>query len=152
MNRFESFKPKSTKSDGRSDWRELEMEPGFRQEFKDWGRSDQLRFALLPSGVTRFVIRNIAPSADRSFSSGLNGSDLKQMSERQRMKTFPEYCRHLEYCFDGKPMYLQNMSNKQEHQSYQNIIYTSILVTKESSSIYMWDQYNRYVGWKLALH
>ena len=30
---------------------------------------------LLPSGVTRFVIRNIAPSANRSCSSGLNGSD-----------------------------------------------------------------------------
>ena len=53
---------------------------------------------------------------------------------------------------DDEPVYLQNMSNKQEHQSYQNIIHTSILVTKESSNIYMLDQYNRYVGGKSALH
>ena len=35
---------------------------------------------MFPSGVTKFVIRNIAPSADRSCSSGLNGSDPEQMS------------------------------------------------------------------------
>ena len=80
--RSESFKPKFTKSDGRSDLRELEMEPGFGQEFKNGGRSDQLKFALLPSKVARFVIMNIAPSADRSCSSGLNGSDPEEMSER----------------------------------------------------------------------
>ena len=95
LNRSESFKPKFTKSDGRSNWRELEMEPGFGQEFKNWGSSDQLRYALMPSWVARFVIRNIAPFTDRSCSSGLNGSDLEQMSEWERMKTFPECHRHL---------------------------------------------------------
>ena len=35
----------------------------------------------LPSGVAKFVIRNISLSADRSCSSGLNGSDPEQMSE-----------------------------------------------------------------------
>ena len=54
-----------------------------------------------------FVVRNIAPSADRSCSFGLNGSDPEQMSERQRMKTFLECRRHLECCFDSEPMYLQ---------------------------------------------
>ena len=58
------------------------MEPGFRQEFKNRGRSDKLRFTLFPSGVARFVVRNIAPSVDRSCSSGMNGSDPKQISER----------------------------------------------------------------------
>ena len=50
-------------------------------------------------------IRNIAPSADISCSSGLNGSDLEKMSERQRMNTFPECHRHLEYCLDSEPKY-----------------------------------------------
>ena len=72
------------------------LEPGFRQVFKDWGRSYQIKFSLFPSGVARFVVNNIAPSADRSCSFGMNGSDPKQMSERQRMKTFPECCKHLE--------------------------------------------------------
>ena len=35
MNIFESFKPKFTEVDGRSDLRELEMEPRFGQEFKN---------------------------------------------------------------------------------------------------------------------
>ena len=82
------------------------MEPRFGQEFKDQGRLDKLIFALFPSGVARFVTRNIAPSADRSCSSGLNGSDLEQMSERQIMKAFPQCHIHLEYCFDCEPMYL----------------------------------------------
>ena len=59
------------------------LEPGFGQVLKDRGRSDQLKFALLPSRVTRFVVRNIAPSMDKSYSSGLNGSDPEQMSERK---------------------------------------------------------------------
>ena len=63
-----------------------------------------------------------------------------------------ECSKHLEQLFDDKLVYLQNMSNKQEHQSYQKIIHTSILVTKESSNIYMWNQNNRYVGWKSALN
>ena len=72
------------------------LEPGFGEVFKDRGRSDQLKFSFLPSGVAKFVVRNIAPSADRSCSSGLNGSDPKQISERQRVKTFPECYKHLE--------------------------------------------------------
>ena len=44
----------------------------------------------------RTVVRNIAPSMDKSCSSGLNGSDPEQMSEQQRMKTFPECHKHLE--------------------------------------------------------
>ena len=51
---------------------------------------------LLPSGVARFVVRNIAPSVDRSCSSGLNGSDPEQISEQKRVKTFPKCCKHLE--------------------------------------------------------
>ena len=62
---------------------------------------------LLPSGVAIFVVRNIAPSMDISCSSGLIGSNPEQMSERQRMKTFPECYRHLEYCFDYEPVYLE---------------------------------------------
>ena len=57
------------------------MEPGFGQGFKDLGRSDQLKFYLFPSGVTRFVIKNIAASVNKSCSSSLNGSDPEQMSE-----------------------------------------------------------------------
>ena len=57
------------------------LEPRFRQVFKDKGRLDQLKFALFPSRVTRFVIRNIAPSADISFFFGLNGLDPEKMSE-----------------------------------------------------------------------
>ena len=53
------------------------------------------------------VTRNISPSADRSCFFGLNGSDLEQMSEGQRMKTFPECHRHLEYCFDSELVYLK---------------------------------------------
>ena len=72
------------------------MEPGFGQEFKDLGRLDRIIFALFPSGVAIFVIRFIASSADRCCSSSLNGSDIEQMSEPQRMKTFPECCKQLE--------------------------------------------------------
>ena len=53
------------------------------------------------------VIRNISPSADRSCSSGLNGSDPEQKGERQRMKTFPGCRRHLKCFFDSEPVYLQ---------------------------------------------
>ena len=35
----------------------------------------------IPSGVTKFVIRNISPFADRSCSSSQNGSNPEQMSE-----------------------------------------------------------------------
>ena len=56
----------------------------------------------IPSGVSRFVIRNIGPSADRSCSFGLNGLDPEQMSEQQRMKTFLGCHRHLECCFDNE--------------------------------------------------
>ena len=35
----------------------------------------------IPTRVAKFVIRNISPSADRSCSSGMNGSDPEQMSE-----------------------------------------------------------------------
>ena len=52
------------------------------------------------------VSRNISPSADRSCSNGLNGSDLEQMSERQGMKTLPGCCRHQEYYFDTEHVYL----------------------------------------------
>ena len=53
------------------------------------------------------VSRNISPSADRSYSSSLNGSDPEQMSERQRMNTLPGCCRNLECFFDSEPVYLQ---------------------------------------------
>ena len=53
------------------------------------------------------IIRNIAPSVDRSCFYGLNGSDPEQMSERQRMKNLPGCHRHLECFFDSEPMYLQ---------------------------------------------
>ena len=53
------------------------------------------------------VIRNISPSADKICSSYLNGSNPEQMSERQRMNTFPRCCRHLECCFNCEPVYLQ---------------------------------------------
>ena len=114
LNIYESFKPKFTESDGRSDWRELEMELGFRQEFKNRGRLDQLIYALIPNGVARFVIKNISPSTDRSYSSSLNGLDPEQMSERQRMKTFPGCCRHLECCFDSEPVYLQTCKHSKD--------------------------------------
>ena len=35
------------------------------------------------------VVENIAPSANRSCSSSLNGSDPEQISEQQKVKTFP---------------------------------------------------------------
>ena len=57
------------------------LEPGFGRVLKDQGRLDQLKLALVPNGVTKFVVRKIAPSTDRSCSSGLNGSDPEQMSE-----------------------------------------------------------------------
>ena len=104
LSRSESFKPKFTESDRKSDWRELEMEPGFGQEFKNWGISDQLIYVSIPSGVAIFVTRNISPSTDRIYSSDLNGSDPEQLSERQRMKTFPRCRRHLECCFDSEPV------------------------------------------------
>ena len=68
-----------------------------------------------PELLLLFVIRNIAPSVDRSCTSGLNGSNPEQMSERQRMKTFPKCCRHLEYCFDYELVYLQT------YQTYKHI-------------------------------
>ena len=52
------------------------------------------------------VVRNIAPSADRSCSFGLNGSDPEQISERQRMKTLLGCHRHLECFFDSELVYL----------------------------------------------
>ena len=58
------------------------LEPGFGQVFKDRGRSDQLKFSLFPNRVAKPVVRNIAPFANRSCSSSLNGSDPEQMSER----------------------------------------------------------------------
>ena len=53
------------------------------------------------------------------------------------MKTFPEYYRDMEYYFDCELVYLQTYQNIQAHQSYQKIIYLSMLVTKESSNMYM---------------
>ena len=50
----------------------------------------------IPNRVTGLVVRNIAPPANKSCSSDLNGLDLEQISERQRVKTFPECCKHLE--------------------------------------------------------
>ena len=43
-----SFKPKYIESDSRSNLRELEMEPGFRQELKNWGRLDQMIYITSP--------------------------------------------------------------------------------------------------------
>ena len=76
-----------------------------------------------PSGVAIFVRRNISPFADRSYSSGLNGSDPEQMSEWKRMKTFPKFHRHLEYCLDCEPVYLQT------YQIYKHIKATRTLFT-----------------------
>ena len=53
------------------------------------------------------VTRNISPFADKSCSSGLNGSDPEQMSEQQIMKTLPGCRRYLECYFNSEPMYLQ---------------------------------------------
>ena len=75
---------------------------------------------------------------DRSCSSGLNGSDLEQMNDKgwrpslNIVDTWNAY-------FDSKPVYLQ-LLNMQTHKSYQNIIYSSMSVTKESNNIYMWNQ------------
>ena len=68
-----------TNSDGISDWKDWILELGFGQVFEDWGRWDQLKL-VIPNGVTRFAIKNIAPSTNRSCSCGLNGSDPEQMS------------------------------------------------------------------------
>ena len=62
------------------------------------------------------------------------------MSEQQRMKTLHGYHRHLECCFDSEPVYLQT------NQSYQKIIYLSMLVTKYSNNMYMHNQNNSNVG------
>ena len=40
-------------------------------------------FEVVPSGVARFVARNIAPLADNSCSSSLKGSVLEQMSNME---------------------------------------------------------------------
>ena len=74
------------------------------------------------------------------------------MSEQKRMKTFPECFRHLEYYFNCEPMYLQTYQTVQAHEIYQKIIYLSMLVTKESNNMYMWNQNNSNVGQKSALH
>ena len=59
-------------------WRwSMDLDKGLRTEEDQ----SQPKFALFPSRVSRFVIRNNAPSTDRSCSSGLNGSDPGQMSE-----------------------------------------------------------------------
>ena len=64
----------------------------------------QCKYLLKPISVTK----NISPSANRSCSSVLNGSDPEQMSEQKRMKTLPACHRHLECCFDNEPIHLQS--------------------------------------------
>ena len=75
---------------------------------------------LFPNRVARSITMNISPSVDRSCSSGLNGSDLEQMSERQRMKTFPECRRHLEYCFDSELVYLKQIKHANTSKLLEN--------------------------------
>ena len=72
-----------------------------------WSNAIQKIIICELNNLLEIVSKNISPSADRSYSSGLNGSDPEQMSEWQRMNTFPGCCRHLECCFDSEPVYLQ---------------------------------------------
>ena len=58
-------------------------------------------------GEPGVVSRNISPFADISLSSGLNGSNPEQMSERKMMKTFRGCRRNLECCLNSEPVYLQ---------------------------------------------
>ena len=69
-----------------------------------WSNAIQKIIICELNNLLEIVSKNISPSADRSYSSGLNGLDPEQMSEWQRMKNFTEYHRHLEYCFDCEPM------------------------------------------------
>ena len=55
---------------------------------KSISETEEEQDGSLHSGVAKLVIRNISPSADRSYSSSLNGSDPEQMSERKRMNKF----------------------------------------------------------------
>ena len=64
--------------------------------YKSSSETEEEQDGSIPNRVARFVVRNIAPSVDRSCSSGLNGSYPEQISERKRLKTFPECCKHLE--------------------------------------------------------
>ena len=56
-----------------------------------------------PDRVAKFVIRNIAPSANRSCSSGLNGSDLEQMSHSQVKRLSLETIDIWNKISDGRP-------------------------------------------------
>ena len=47
-------------------------------------------FEVIPSGVARFFVGNIAPLADTSCYSSLNGSYIEQMSNIE-YQTLPRY-------------------------------------------------------------
>ena len=95
--------------------------------------------------VTRFVSRNFAPSADKSCSSGLNGSDPKQMVHNKVRILSLEAINTWNTIFDGvmwffsydkrSPRnYLHKHIKHAIDQRYKNIIYRSMLVTKESDN------------------
>ena len=99
----------------------------------------------LPNGVARFVDRNISPPVESKvfhlpewFRSRTNRS--------QRLITPPRRRRYLEF----KALIVHLCSYKRiQHetdQSNRNMIYESMLVTKESSNIYMKSNINNIYG------
>ena len=98
---------------------------------------------LFPSGVARFVSRNFAPSADRCCYSSLNGSDPEQIVHDKVGRLSLEAINIWNAIFDGVMWffsyekrypreYLHKHIKNTRDQRYQNIIYRSMSVTKES--------------------
>ena len=91
------------------------------------------------------VIKNIAPSADRSCSSGLNGSYPEQIVHNKVGRLSLEDINTWNAIFDGVMWFFsydKRSPRKYPHkhikhtrdQRYQNIIYISMSVTKESDN------------------
>ena len=106
-------------------------------------KEDQISWST--SGIARFVARNFAPSTEISCSYGLNGSDPEQIVHEKVGILSLESINTWNAIFDvvmwifsydekSPRKYLHKHIKHTRDQRYKNIIYRSMLVTKESDN------------------
>ena len=147
LNRSGGFKPKRSQSDSRSDWRELKKEPGFGQELQieedqnNWYIYSPVESPDLLVGI--FHLLQIA-----RCSTGLNGLDPEQIEDRGWRLSLDAIDTWKFVMLRSLPCVPAISFNTQTYWNYQNIIYWSMLVTKESNNIHVKSNNNNNVGWK----
>ena len=116
-----------------------------RHKIHSWIHSEFTNASTPPYHENPPIARNFSPSADRSCSSGLNGSKPKQIIHNKVRILFLEAINTWNTIFDGvmwffcydkrsPRKYLHKHIKHTRDQRYQNIIYRSMPVTKESEN------------------